>query len=272
MNEKLLYPRESYKLRGMIYSVRNKLKLGWSEETYHQALLQLAHHNRIPIVSKQRVSMTHRGITLHTFEPDLIAWDKIILELKALPYSEDFVHEHYAQLIHYLKFFQKRLGFLVNFASSEINIKRVIWEEPPLRISRNLSNIPQATLLSLQPLIDTIFETILALAHQYGLGYPETIYRKLLAIEIRHQSLSCVEEQTILAKWETTELAVTTTPHILVAGQMLIYVRALIEHPTNYDFARTTTYLSALGLSTGLIINFGRRQLQVIGVSTDKQK
>ncbi|MFN8441500.1 MAG: GxxExxY protein [Caldilineaceae bacterium] len=139
MDEKLLYSRESYRLRGMMYSVRNQLKLGWSEEVYHQAMVHLAEQNRVPILSKPKTILTHRGVQVHAFEPDIIAWDKIILELKALPYTQDFLYEHYAQLIHYLKFFQKRLGFLVNFATPELQIKRVIWAEPPLEISQDFS-------------------------------------------------------------------------------------------------------------------------------------
>ena len=43
----------------------------------------------------------------------------------------------------------------------------------------------------------------------------------------------------------------------------------MLNQPTGYDFARTKTYLSSLGLKFGLIVNFGKRQLQIYGVSPD---
>ncbi|MFN8441501.1 MAG: GxxExxY protein [Caldilineaceae bacterium] len=119
-------------------------------------------------------------------------------------------------------------------------------------------------------MINKLREIILGIAHQYGLGYSETIYRKLIAIESRYHALNCLEETEVMARWEGTEIAKTTTPHLLISDKVLVYVRSLLENPTSYDFARTATYLSSLGLQVGLVVNFGRKQLQIIGVSTNK--
>ena len=92
-------------LRGLIYQVRNELKGGWSEEVYHQALYTVFQENEVPVVSKPRRPFLYHGVEIHVFEPDLIVWDMIILELKALPYQKNFVGGQYAQLIHYLNIF-----------------------------------------------------------------------------------------------------------------------------------------------------------------------
>ena len=58
---------------------------------------------------------------MHTFTPDLIGFDKIIIELKAAKALND---EHRAQLLNYLKITGLQLGLLVNFGS----YPRLEWE------------------------------------------------------------------------------------------------------------------------------------------------
>jgi GxxExxY protein len=49
-----------------------------------------------------------------TYKPDLICYDPIILELKAV---KDISPEHKAQVINYLKATNLKLGVLINFGS-----------------------------------------------------------------------------------------------------------------------------------------------------------
>jgi hypothetical protein len=65
-------------------------------------------------------------VEVHTFEADLLVWDKIILELKVLPRS-GFASAHIAQIIHYLKCWKMDLGFLVNYGE---NVRSII-DNPP---------------------------------------------------------------------------------------------------------------------------------------------
>ncbi len=126
----LLYERESYELRGSVFEVRKRLGTGWSEEVYHQAMVCALKEKNIPVKSKLRCPMFQHQSELHVFEPDLIVWDQIIVELKVLPYARKFAGPHYTQLISYLKYFDKKLGFLVNFGPMRAKIDRVVWAEP----------------------------------------------------------------------------------------------------------------------------------------------
>jgi GxxExxY protein len=59
-----------------------------------------------------------------TFVPDLICFDKIIVELKAVSKLSD---EHRSQVINYLKATGFQLGLLVNFgANGGIEIERFV--------------------------------------------------------------------------------------------------------------------------------------------------
>ena len=126
---------------------------------------------------------------------------------------------HYAQLIHYLKFWQKDLGLLVNFAPPKVKIKRVLWDEPELEVHEEYERIKPR--LSKQDKVNLrqIRHHILTLANQYGLGYPETMYRKLLAIEAAHHDLSCVSDVGITPTWNGHALPCHTTKHLRKIGR-----------------------------------------------------
>jgi len=59
-----------------------------------------------------------------SYQPDFIVEDKIIIELKAL---EQMPRRMIDQLYSYLRNSEYELGFLVNFRSGGVDIKRVIY-------------------------------------------------------------------------------------------------------------------------------------------------
>ena len=59
-----------------------------------------------------------------TYKPDLICYNKIIVEIKAV---KAIAPEHQAQILNYLRATEMELGLLVNFEShSKATIKRFI--------------------------------------------------------------------------------------------------------------------------------------------------
>jgi GxxExxY protein len=59
-----------------------------------------------------------------SYQPDFIVEDKIIIELKAL---EQMPRKMIDQLYSYLRNSEYELGFLINFSSGGVDIKRVIY-------------------------------------------------------------------------------------------------------------------------------------------------
>lgn len=266
----LMHEDLTYQLRGLIFDVRNELAAGWSEEVYHQALLQAIQGVGIPVQSKTRRALMHRGVEIHVFEPDLLVADTIILELKALPYQKHFLGEQYAQVIHYLKFFQKELGLLVNFGTMPVAIKRVAWSEPILNVLDDLNQNQHISATDKRE-IYKVCHHIVSIAREVGLGYSDQIYRKLVAIELRYQGLACVTEIEVPAKWRDAIIGRYQSDCVLVENRYVLHIRSLIDQPSVYDFARVETYLRSLDLPAGLICNFGRKQLQLHGIARKNQ-
>lgn len=62
---------------------------------------------------------------LQSYQPDLLVFDGIIAELKAV---QILAPEHEAQLLNYLKALQKRVGYLINFGHHpQLEWKRMVF-------------------------------------------------------------------------------------------------------------------------------------------------
>lgn len=109
---------------------------------------------------------------------------------------------------------------------------------------------------------------IFAVRNELGGGWSEEIYRKLLAIELAHHRIDTLSNVNIPAKWDGIRVGTQYSHHLLVSNRFLLLIRATLDAPMAYDFIKTRTYLKALGLQVGFIINFGRNTLQIIGTAT----
>ena len=233
---RLRHADKTFQLRNWIYLVRKKLDSGWNEETYHLALYKTIQEHNVPVEFKPKRVLYHRDNAVHTFEADLIVWDLIIVECKALPFERNFIGEHYAQVIHYLKFYGMDLGLLVNFAQSPVLIERVLWDTPIPTISENYDYFQQ----DLTP-----------------------VDRDNL---LRIRQIIQFSDVEIQANWNGQQLPLHATPLLLIDGCYLLHIRAMLDNPTEYDFRRIKTYLRSLGLKFGLVVNFGKQQAQIFSV------
>ena len=121
----VIYAQESYRINGAAMEVYNNLGAGFSEAVYQEALeLELKNLN-IPFEREKEMSIFYKGVTLKkTFIPDFVCYDKIIVELKAVPELDD---ANRAQLYNYLKVSNYHLGLLVNFGDDqELVIERLV--------------------------------------------------------------------------------------------------------------------------------------------------
>jgi GxxExxY protein len=121
----LLYKEEVYQIIGAAMEVYNQLGNGFLESVYQDALaIEMALRN-IPYKEQVPVEITYKQQPLrHHYMPDMILFEKIIVELKAIS-SMGAVEE--AQLLNYLKATGLRLGVLINFGSvGKLEWKRII--------------------------------------------------------------------------------------------------------------------------------------------------
>jgi GxxExxY protein len=98
------------------------------EALYHEALEIALADAGIPFESQKEIAPTFHGKRMsHTYRPDIICFDKIVVELKA---GKQLMPAHFAQLRNYLGLLDMRVGLLVNFhAFPNVQIRRVYLQD-----------------------------------------------------------------------------------------------------------------------------------------------
>ena len=120
----LLYENESYVIRGACFSVYNALGGGIKEKIIEKALIKELKDRRLMISPQKIIDIFYKKEKIGAYIPDIIVNDKIICELKSKPF---ITKEDEKQFWGYLKGSDYKLGFLINFGSQKLIIKRYVY-------------------------------------------------------------------------------------------------------------------------------------------------
>ncbi len=121
----MIYPEESYAIQGAAFEVYKDKGCGFLEAVFQECLEIELELREIPFAAQQHLKLTYKGRELkQRYIPDLVCFDKIIVELKAVREIND---EHKAQVFNYLKATGYKLGLLINFGHyPKVEIIRIV--------------------------------------------------------------------------------------------------------------------------------------------------
>ena len=121
----LYYKDEAYKIIGACMNVHRELGQGFLEAVYQEALALEFKEQKIPYVKEEKIDIYYKENTLQQFYiADFICYGNIIVELKAVT---DLEPTHTAQVLNYLKATDLTLGLLVNFGTTSLESKRLVF-------------------------------------------------------------------------------------------------------------------------------------------------
>jgi len=122
----LLHKELSYEIRGVAIEVKKNYGPGHKEVLYQRALAEELNLREINYEREKpiRIYSPKTKKIIGSYQPDFIVEGKIIVELKAL---EQMPRKMIDQLYSYLRNSKYELGFLINFNSGGVDIKRVIY-------------------------------------------------------------------------------------------------------------------------------------------------
>jgi len=123
--DKLLYKELSYKVIGAIYNVRNTYGSGQKEFVYQNALAEELEKRKIPFRREVSIKIIspNSGKTMGSYKLDFVIDNKIVVEVKAVKFTPAKMEQ---QLYSYLRSTKFEVGFLVNFGSTKLYLKRII--------------------------------------------------------------------------------------------------------------------------------------------------
>ena len=123
-NGELILQDEAYAIVGAAMEVHSVLGPGFLEGVYGDALAIEFTKRGIPFQRESPIPLRYKGILLpHTYRADFLAFDQIILELKAIKGLGDLEQ---AQALHYLKATGHSLAILINFGAPKLDWKRLV--------------------------------------------------------------------------------------------------------------------------------------------------
>lgn len=119
-----LHEQLTYKLIGIAIEIHNELGPIHKEIVYQNAFSQELLDLKIPFRKEESLVVNFKGKNIGTYRPDFIIDDKVVIEIKALPFLPQ---KSEIQLSYYLKTTKYRIGLLLNFGSSKLQMKRRIY-------------------------------------------------------------------------------------------------------------------------------------------------
>jgi GxxExxY protein len=108
------------------YRVHKMYGPGLLEKPYQEILAYEINKAGMSVEKEVLLPIIHDGIVIHNgYRLDIWTEKRVVIEVKAV---ETIIDVHIAQLLHYLKLTNCRLGFVINFNVSNIGqgIKRIV--------------------------------------------------------------------------------------------------------------------------------------------------
>lgn len=119
----LLYKDEVYKIVNSAIEVLNTLGHGLFEKIYENAMSVELLSRNIPLDKQKRFVVNYKNEIIGEYIPDLIAYNKIIIEIKTI---EGITNHERGQVINYLRLTGLKLGLILNFKKSRLEWERII--------------------------------------------------------------------------------------------------------------------------------------------------
>ena len=104
------------------FEVMNELRVGFLETVYKNSLEYSLKKNALKVEIEKPIEVFFQSQIVGFYKPDLIVNDSIIVELKCVT---ALLPEHQAQVINYLKATRTSTGLLINFATRNLEYKRL---------------------------------------------------------------------------------------------------------------------------------------------------
>jgi GxxExxY protein len=92
-------------------------------------------------------------------------------------------------------------------------------------------------------------------------GFLETVYQESLAIELRHRGIPFERECRIPINYRDEVLQTVYRADFVCYGNVLIEMKAITSLGRNEE-SQIIHYLRATGLTIGILVNFGSRELE----------
>jgi GxxExxY protein len=123
MDADFSYKEETDAIIGSAFCVLNAIGCGFHEKPYENALVVEFQHRNITFQQQPRFPINYRGVKVADYVPDLIAFEKIIVDTKVIDRVTD---REIGQMLNYLRITGLPVGLILNFKNPKLEFRRVV--------------------------------------------------------------------------------------------------------------------------------------------------
>ena len=120
---KIIYKELSDKIIGCAINVHKIVGPGLLENVYEQSMCVELKLNNIQFTRQKIYSVFYKSYIVGKFLADIVVDNKVIVELKAVPFINNNM---LAQLINYLHVSKIPVGYIINFRNALIEFRRLV--------------------------------------------------------------------------------------------------------------------------------------------------
>jgi len=115
----------SKRVIGCGFNVSNELGAGFFETVYENALCLELRRQGLVFERQKQLHVRYKGQVVGRYVADIVVENKLLVELKAL---SALTKEHDAQVMNYLRATGLSVGLLLNFGTSRLGVRRLVWQ------------------------------------------------------------------------------------------------------------------------------------------------
>lgn len=120
---KLVYPKLSYKLMGILFGIHRKLGNSYQEKYYQRAIEVALKKEKLPFEREFLINLKYEEEKIGKYYLDFVVDNKIALEVKTVPFLKS---DYIKQVLAYLDASKLKLGIIANFRTERLTFKRLV--------------------------------------------------------------------------------------------------------------------------------------------------
>lgn len=250
-----MYDDLVYRINGGYYAVYNALKPIWGEAVYQKALEFELQERGLTVEPQREFEVAYFDRRVGYYRVDLLVEEKIVVELKAVP---EVFPLHQAQLISYLKGFDKPLGILMNFGDRTPH-----YQIFPNKVSQKTVLRNEFDLDKVQIKDKEFFTPLLVMANRIlvtlGPGYFHQVYRRAFYYELKTAGVEFELIKDMTARYRQRELGTKEVLYFRI-GDLLLSAVA-VKEVTPLRLSKFRNYIEYLQCRRGILFNFNALRL-----------
>lgn len=245
-----MYDDLTYRINGGIFAVHSALGSIWPEAVYETALTLELRERGLHVESQQEFEVAYFGKRVGAYRIDLLVDQTVIVELKAVP---DLLPLHRAQVLSYLKGFDKPIGILANFGHSSAQHVTLPNHLAGDAVLTDRFDADQLT-LDAGPDIAELLVIANRVLTTLGPGYLAQVYRRALFHEFRTSGVEFETMKQVTAMYRNQPVGARPV-NFLKVGDLLIAVLTVQSLDTQ-TLSRFRQYFRHVRCRRGIVFNF----------------